>query len=173
MKNEIKKLYLNMAYKVSKLSYCKRLQVGCVIVAGDTIVFGYNGTPPGWDNQCEDDNGITKREVIHAEANAIAKLAKGSGNGKDASVFITHAPCNECAKQLATMEVKEVYYINNYRTQDGVQHLEQCGIPVYQLQEQLNEQQIKENNKCWICQTVRSKIKTMAVRLLRWTIRAM
>ena len=111
MKNRYAIAHMKTAYAYAELSHAKRLRVGCVIVKDDRIIsIGFNGTPPGWDNVCEDTNGKTKPEVIHAEANAIAKLAKTTGGGKGSSVFITHSPCLGCAKQLATMEVKEVFF---------------------------------------------------------------
>lgn len=134
MKPKIIKTHMKVAFEYASLSTCKRLQVGCIFVKNDTVIsIGYNGTPPGWDNCCEDHQGNTKPEVIHAEANAIAKLAKYKQSGKGSSVFITHAPCIECAKQLGTIEVKEVFYCNDYRTTAGLEHLNKCGIPVYRL----------------------------------------
>jgi dCMP deaminase len=104
------------------------------MVKDDRIIsIGFNGTPPGWDNCCEDDNNTTKPEVYHAESNAIAKLAKGIESGKGASVFVTCAPCIDCAKLLAQIEVKEVYYSEEYRGTAGIDHLTARGIPTYKL----------------------------------------
>jgi dCMP deaminase len=130
MKEKMIIAHMKVAFEYAKLSTCNRLKVGCIIVKNDSVIsIGYNGTPPGWDNCCEDDQGITKPEVLHAEANAIAKLAKGQGDGKNASVFITHAPCIECAKQLASIGVKEVFYSIDYRNTKGIEFLQKCNIP--------------------------------------------
>lgn len=121
--------HMQAAYVYSQLSYCNRKQVGCVIVKDDRIIsIGYNGTPSGWDNDCENDEGLTKPEVIHAEANALAKLAKSNESGEGASVFVTCAPCIHCAKMLVQTSVKEVYYGEEYRNTEGLDFLERGGI---------------------------------------------
>lgn len=173
MKKRFIEAHMAAALQYSQLSYCNRRKVGCVIVKGDRIIsIGYNGTPAGWDNRCEDADNITYPEVIHAEANAIAKLAKTEGGGQGASVLITHAPCLDCAKQLATMEVKEVYYANDYKNTAGVEHLLKCGIPAHQVEISETEiKTIKESNSCRLCQKVSQVIKNKVIRFLTWIIR--
>jgi len=137
MKSKFILAYMDVAERFAQLSTAKRLKVGAIVVKDDRIIsIGYNGTPHGWDNNCEDiiqlsDNTITtktKPEVIHAEANAIAKLAKGNESGDGSIMFLTHAPCIECAKQIYGAGIKEVYYKNHYRDTQGVDFLEKCGI---------------------------------------------
>jgi dCMP deaminase len=135
---------MDTAERFAALSTAKRLQVGAIIVKDNRIIsIGYNGMPSGWDNECEyvietDDLGNpaqtkTKPEVIHAEANAIAKLAASAESGKDADMYVTHAPCLDCAKQIYTMGINRLYYKNNYKTDAGINFLRKCNIEVIQL----------------------------------------
>jgi len=143
MKSRMIDYYMSVAELTAKLSRARRLQVGCVIVRDDNIIsFGWNGTPPGWDNNCEDEiwnahNGKyelkTKPEVIHAEANALIKLAKGSSSSQNSTMFLTHAPCLECAKLIASSGIGNLYYRNLYRNKDGVDFLHQSKIPINQI----------------------------------------
>ena len=143
MKQKYKDLYMAWADRTAQLSHAKRLQVGAVIVKDDSAIsYGYNGMPAGWDNDCEftpyDDNGDpmglkTRPEVLHAESNAIAKLARSSQGGRDASIFITHAPCLDCAKLVYQSGISHVYYRNSYRDMAGVEFLEKSGIRVEQI----------------------------------------
>ena len=141
MKHKLALAHMQSALIYAELSHCERKKVGCVVVRDNTIIsIGYNGTPPGWDNCCEDEHGNSKPEVIHAELNAIAKLAAIKGGGKDASVFITCSPCIDCAVLLAAVGVREVYYAEDYvaarstlKSRTGLGHLAQCGIPTYHL----------------------------------------
>jgi len=135
MKDKFKKLYTRIAVDVSKMSYCKRLQVGAVIVSGDIVTYGYNGTPSGAENVCEH-IGVTKSNVLHAESNAISKIARSTISSEDASLFCTHAPCNECAKLIIQSGIKEVYYINDYRSQMGIDLLKDNNIKVEKVREQ-------------------------------------
>ena len=134
MKQKYIKAYMDVAKRFADLSSAKRLHVGAIVVKDDRIIsIGYNGMPSGWSNICEDvleDGSLkTKPEVIHAEANAIAKLAKSTESGKDAVMFLTHAPCIDCAKQIFTAGITKVYYENDYpRGSDGIQFLMECGI---------------------------------------------
>ena len=135
MKQKFVNLYMEMAESVSKLSHARRLQVGAVVVKDNRVIsFGYNGTPSGWDNNCElvDEDGSlsTKKEVIHAEMNAIAKLAKSTESGDGAEMFITHAPCMECAKLIFQSGISRVYYKNKYRTAEGVNFLKTSQVTV-------------------------------------------
>ena len=132
--------FMDTAERFAQLSSAVRLKVGSVVVKDNRIVsIGYNGTPAGWTNQCEedvyDDNGDilynkTKDEVIHAEANAIAKLARDGESGLGTDLFCTHAPCIQCAKIIYGAGVKKVYYRNTYRDTAGLDFLEKCNIEI-------------------------------------------
>ena len=126
--------YLEMAGIWAQNSYCKRRQVGAIIVKDKMIISdGYNGTPSGFENNCEDENGLTKPYVLHAEANAITKVAK-SGNSSDGStLYVTASPCVECAKLIIQAGIKRVVYRDPYRITDGVDLLRRAGIEVEQV----------------------------------------
>ena len=126
----MKEKYIGTYIKVARLfaehSSAKRKKVGAVIVKDDRIIsIGYNGMPAGWNNECEIDN-VTKSEVLHAESNAIAKLAKSTESGENATMFVTCAPCLECAKLIYQAGIKEIYYTEDYRKSDGVDFLSKC-----------------------------------------------
>ena len=128
--------YLEMARIWSKNSYCQRRQVGALVVKNNMIISdGYNGTPSGVENVCEDDNGITKPYVLHAEANAITKLARSNNNSEGATIYITASPCIECAKLIIQSGIKRVVYGEKYRLTDGIELLERAGIEVVYLGE--------------------------------------
>ena len=117
------------------LSHARRLHVGAIVVKNDRIIsIGYNGMPAGWDNNCEDEaaNGslTTKPEVLHAEMNALMKLAKSTESGNGATMFLTHSPCVDCAKGMFQAGISEVFYGEQYRSNDGLEFLEKCGIKV-------------------------------------------
>jgi dCMP deaminase len=168
MNDRMKKFYSDVAIQCAKMSRAIRLQVGCVIVKDDNILsFSWNGTPAGWDNNCEDriwDTGAggwldpdelqekypyedynpeaerrvryalkTKSEVLHAESNALMKIAKNNGGANNASLFCTHSPCLECAKLIYQAGIKEVYYNNDYRSSDGVNFLKKTNVKVYKV----------------------------------------
>ena len=157
MKEKFRNAYMKTAETFAELSSARRLHVGAIVVKDDRIIsIGYNGMPSGWDNNCEDEiycedgewsrqmlpkdsnkwvryNLKTKPEVLHAETNAIAKLAKSNESGDGAVLFVTHAPCLDCAKIIHQAGIKEVYYKNNYRTEEGVYFLVKCGIDVLKL----------------------------------------
>ena len=123
--------YLEMARIWAQNSYCQRRQVGALVVKNGMIISdGYNGTPSGFENICEDDNGITKPYVLHAEANAITKLARSSNNSDGATIYITASPCIECAKLIIQSGIKRVVYGEKYRLTDGIDLLERAGIEV-------------------------------------------
>ena len=158
MKQKFIDAYMDVAERFSKLSSAKRLQVGAIVVKDDRIIsIGYNGMPSGWDNNCEnkvyadawsidnnhwdyqEEDGTvynlkTKPEVIHAEANAIAKLAKSSDSGDGSTMFLTHAPCIDCAKQIYTAGVKLVYYRDSYKDSMGLDFLTKCDIMVSKVE---------------------------------------
>jgi dCMP deaminase len=154
MKPKFIEAHMKAAENYSKLSSAKRLQVGCVIVKDDTIIgIGYNGMPSGWDNDCENriyanewsiDNNLwdyqeedgtaynlkTKPEVLHAETNAVAKVAKSTNSTDGADIFVTHAPCIECAKLIHQSGIKRLFYRDTYKNDDGLNFLNQCNIEV-------------------------------------------
>jgi dCMP deaminase len=135
MKPKFQKLYNNIAHEVAKMSHARRLQVGAVIVKDDRVIsMGYNGMPAGWENNCEstqeDGTLKTKPEVLHAESNAIAKLAKSNDSGLDAELFVTHAPCMECSKLIFQSGISRVYYSSDYRDDSGIKFLKQSGVEV-------------------------------------------
>mgnify|MGYP000735846851 CR=1 FL=1 len=135
MKDKFLKAHMKAAEVYASLSSAKRLQVGAVVVKDNRIIsIGYNGTPTGWDNNCEDFDGKTKPEVIHAEANAIAKLASSHESGKDATMFVTHAPCMECAKLVYNSGIRSLYYREAYRNDDGIAFLKRCNCTIEQLE---------------------------------------
>lgn len=118
----------------AQLSSAKRLQVGCVIVKNDTIIgIGYNGMPSGWTNVCEDESFTTKPEVLHAESNALAKVAKSTNSSEGANMFVTHAPCLQCAKLIHQAGIISVFYREAYRDTSGVEFLKKCGVYVEQI----------------------------------------
>jgi dCMP deaminase len=159
MKKKFIELYMDWATRLSKLSHAERLKVGAVIVKDDTVIsYGYNGMPAGWDNDCEnrvyanewtidaaewqykDETGKpynlkTKPEVLHAESNAISKLARSSNSGAGADIFITHSPCLECAKLIYQSGISRVYYCQDYRDRSGVDFLLSSRIPVEKIGE--------------------------------------
>ncbi len=131
---QLDKRYLRMARIWAENSYCVRRQVGALIVKDKMIISdGYNGTPSGFENVCEDENGKTKPYVLHAEANAISKLAKSSNSGDGATLYITAAPCIECAKLIIQCGIKRVVYNDNYHSEDGLNLLRRIGIEVIRI----------------------------------------
>jgi len=157
MKTKFRNAYMKVAETFAELSSARRLHVGAIVVKDDRIIsIGYNGMPSGWDNNCEDkiycDDGDcleqqlpkesdtwkkyklkTKPEVLHAETNAIAKLAKSNESGLGASMFITHAPCMDCAKLVYQSGINNVYYRNSYRDESGIQFLQKAGVWVEKI----------------------------------------
>ncbi len=126
--------YLRMARIWAENSYCVRRQVGALVVKEGMIISdGYNGTPSGFENVCEDENNVTKPYVLHAEANAITKLARSSNNSDGSTIYITASPCIECAKLIIQAGIKRVVYGEKYRLTDGVDLLERAGIEVIYL----------------------------------------
>lgn len=123
--------YLKMAQIWAENSYCKRRQVGALVVKDQMIISdGYNGTPSGFENVCEDDNNVTLPYVLHAEANAITKLARSSNNSEGSTLYITDSPCIECAKLIIQAGIKRVVYAREYRLTDGADLLREAGIQV-------------------------------------------
>ena len=139
MKEKMIRAYMKTAEIFSELSHAKRLHVGAIVVKDDRIIsIGYNGMPAGWDNNCEDviqhsDDTTslkTKPEVLHAETNAIAKLARSSESGLGADIFITHSPCLDCAKLIFQSGIKRVWFREQYRSTEGVDFLTKSGVSV-------------------------------------------
>ena len=153
MKQKYLDAHMKAAEVYSQLSSARRLQVGCVVVKDNTIIgIGYNGMPSGWDNDCEkrsyinidpkwqylDEDGstyslVTRPEVLHAESNSLAKIARSTNSSEGASVFVTHAPCLDCAKMMYQAGINSVYYRNSYRDNSGVDFLKECNIEVEQI----------------------------------------
>lgn len=123
--------YLRMAQIWAENSYCVRRKVGALVVKEKMIISdGYNGTPSGFENICEDENNVTKPYVLHAEANAITKLARSSNNSDGATLYVTASPCIECAKLIIQAGIKRVVYGEKYRLEDGINLLKRAGIQV-------------------------------------------
>lgn len=123
--------YLEMASVWAKNSYCKRRQVGALIVKDKMIISdGYNGTPSGFENVCEDENGVTKPYVLHAEANAISKVAKSGNSSQGATLYVTASPCIECSKLIIQAGIRRVVYRDEYRLTDGIDLLRRVGVEV-------------------------------------------
>lgn len=146
MKEKLIKAYMKTAETFAELSHARRLHVGAIIVKDDRIIsIGYNGMPAGWDNNCEDEtvelySGYegaihrtvlkTKPEVLHAERNALDKLAKGNEGGLNSTMFVTHSPCLECAKSIYGAGITHVYYSEDYRSEEGISFLKKCGVKI-------------------------------------------
>ncbi|HIB47144.1 MAG TPA: dCMP deaminase family protein [Flavobacteriaceae bacterium] len=128
--------YLRMAQEWSKLSYCKRKQVGALIVRDKMIISdGYNGTPSGFENICEDDEGYTKWYVLHAEANAISKVASSTQSCKGATLYITMSPCQQCSKLIHQAGIKRLVYFQEYKDNSGVKFLEKAGVNITHIKD--------------------------------------
>ena len=128
------KAYLKMALEWGKLSHCKRKQVGALIIKDRMIISdGFNGTPSGFDNCCEDESGSTKWEVLHAEANAILKVASSTQSAKNATLYITLSPCTQCSKLIHQAGIKRVVYANTYKDDAGLKFLEKAGVELLNL----------------------------------------
>ena len=128
--------YLKMATEWAKLSYCKRRQVGALIVKDRMIISdGYNGTPSGFENNCEDENGKTNWFVLHAEANAILKIAGSTQSCKDATLYITMSPCKECSKLILQSGIRKVVYTHEYSDDSGLDFLQSAGIEILHITE--------------------------------------
>ena len=133
MKSKFIDAYMDVAERFAQLSSATRLQVGAIVVKDDRIIsIGYNGMPSGWDNCCEHE-GKTKPEVLHAEANALTKLAKSTESGSGAVMFCTHSPCIECAKLIFQSGIATVHYKNEYRSNAGIDFLKYSGVIVEKL----------------------------------------
>ena len=140
MKDKLKRAYMESAHVFANCSTAQKLKVGAVVVKDNRIVsIGYNGMPSGWDNNCEnvdytEPTGLkTKPEVLHAEANAITKLARTHESGENATMFCTHSPCIHCAKLIYQTGINEVYYETDYRSDEGLQFLTQAGVKIHKL----------------------------------------
>lgn len=130
--------YLKMAAIWAQNSYCKRRQVGALLVKNKMIISdGYNGTPSGFENNCEDENGLTKPYVLHAEANAITKVAKSGNSSEGATLYVTSSPCMECSKLIIQAGIKRVVFTENYRLEDGINLLRRANIEVVQVENAL------------------------------------
>lgn len=130
-------LYMKMAYTWSENSYCERRKVGALMVKNQMIISdGFNGTPSGFENHCEDDNNISFPYVLHAEANAITKVARSNNSAEDATLYVTASPCMECAKLIIQAGIKRVVYGEKYRITDGIDLLQKAHIEVVELHDE-------------------------------------
>ena len=128
--------YLRMATIWAENSYCVRRQVGALLVKDDMIISdGYNGTPSGFENVCEDENGLTKPYVLHAEANAITKVARSNNSSQDSTLYVTASPCMECSKLIIQSGIKRVVFHDLYRITDGLELMRQVGIEIVHIQD--------------------------------------
>ena len=128
------KAYLRLAESWAKLSHCNRKQVGAIIVKDEIIISdGFNGTPAGFDNCCEDENGLTHWYVLHAEANAILKVAKSTNNCKGATLYLTHSPCRDCSKLVLQSGIKRVVYKEAYKDPAGIDFLKNAGLEMVHI----------------------------------------
>lgn len=135
------KRYLRMARIWAENSYCQRRQVGALIVKNKMIISdGFNGTPSGFENVCEDENNVTKPYVLHAEANAITKIARSHNSSDGSTLYVTDAPCIECAKLIIQAGIRRVVYAQKYRLDDGLKLLERAGIEVLYMEIEQKEQ---------------------------------
>lgn len=141
--NKYDKAYLRIAKEWSRLSYCKRKQVGAIIVKDRMIISdGYNGTPSGFENSCEGADGLTLWYVLHAEANAILKVAGSTQSCEGATLYITLSPCKECSKLIHQSGIKRVVYQEGYKDDSGIQFLKDAGVEVVHISEtEINEKQ--------------------------------
>ena len=127
--------YLKMALEWAKLSYCKRRQVGALIVKNRMIISdGFNGTPTGFENACEDDENYTKWYVLHAEANAIMKVAASTQSSEGATLYITLSPCKECSKLIFQSGIKRLVYYKEYKDNSGIEFLKKAGLEITQIE---------------------------------------
>lgn len=126
---ELDKRYMRMAFIWAENSYCKRRQVGAILVKNNRIISdGFNGTPSGFENVCEDENNVTKPYVLHAEANAITKVARSNNSSEEATLYVTASPCIECSKLIIQAGIKRVVYADAYRLNDGLELLQRANI---------------------------------------------
>ncbi|WP_444324249.1 deoxycytidylate deaminase [Paraprevotella clara] len=145
-KHELDLRYLRMARIWAENSYCERRKVGALIVKDKMIISdGYNGTPAGFENVCEDENHLTKPYVLHAEANAITKIARSGNNSEGATLYVTDAPCIECSKLIIQSGIKKVFYARQYRLTDGIDLLQRAGIEVHYLPLDTPTEELKKN----------------------------
>jgi len=149
MKKKFIDAHMKVAEVYAQLSSAQRLKVGCVAVKNDTIIgIGYNGMPSGWDNKCEVDisevvdidgrsvtpaQNVTRPEVLHAETNCLAKISRSTNSSEDAYLFVTHAPCLQCAKLIYQSGIKSIFYRNDYRDSSGIEFLKKCKVEVNKL----------------------------------------
>jgi dCMP deaminase len=145
MKEKFIRAYMDVARRFAELSHARRLHVGAIVVKDDRIIsIGYNGMPAGWENDCEQVVAYnlgepilkTRPEVLHAESNAIAKLAKSNDSGDGADLFVTHSPCIECAKLIFQSGIRRVYFGEHYRDDSGIRFLKQSGVEVKKIEKE-------------------------------------
>lgn len=146
MHNKYDVAYLKMALEWAKLSYCKRKQVGALIVKDRTIISdGYNGTPSGFENCCEDENNQTKWYVLHAEANAILKISRSTQSCEGATLYLTLSPCKECSKLIFQSGIKRVVYIQDYSDNEGLSFLKDAGVEILKISKEELENDLERS----------------------------
>ena len=146
MYNKYDVAYLKMALEWAKLSYCKRKQVGALIVKDRTIISdGYNGTPSGFENCCEDENNQTKWYVLHAEANAILKISRSTQSCEGATLYLTLSPCKECSKLIFQSGIKRVVYIQDYSDNEGLSFLKDAGVEILKISKEELENDLERS----------------------------
>jgi len=146
MHNKYDVAYLKMALEWAKLSYCKRKQVGALIVKDRTIISdGYNGTPSGFENCCEDENNKTKWYVLHAEANAILKISRSTQSCEGATLYLTLSPCKECSKLIFQSGIKRVVYIQDYSDNEGLSFLKDAGVEILKISKEELENDLERS----------------------------
>ena len=146
MHNKYDVAYLKMALEWAKLSYCKRKQVGALIVKDRTIISdGYNGTPSGFENCCEDENNKTKWYVLHAEANAILKISRSTQSCEGATLYLTLSPFNECSKLIFQSGIKRVVYIQDYSDNEGLSFLKDAGVEILKISKEELENDLERS----------------------------
>lgn len=127
--------YMRMALEWAKLSHCRRKQVGALLVKEGMIISdGYNGTPSGFPNDCEDEHGLTRWYVLHAEANAIMKVARSANNARGSTLYLTHSPCKDCSKLVLQAGIKRLVYLDAYKDTAGLELLEKGGVLIHKIQ---------------------------------------
>lgn len=137
------KAYLRLAKEWAKLSHCNRRQVGAIIVRDGIIISdGFNGTPTGFDNKCEDEEGLTKWYVLHAEANAILKVARSNNNAQGATLYLTNSPCKDCSKLILQAGIKRLVYIEPYKDRSGLDFLERAEVEVVHIADPVIKNQV-------------------------------
>jgi dCMP deaminase len=167
-----KSFYMDIAFQCAKMSYASRRKVGAVIANEQQriVSYGWNGMPEGYDNACEDENNVSKEEVLHAELNAFMKLASSHDSCRGGTLFITMAPCSGCAKMIIQSKLKEVFYYEEYRCMDGVRMLREAGIKISQIQNYQPPETTMKNYSDAIANPSEMKKEIKRLRRMIWAV---